>query len=254
MKNTYRQALKNNEPVVTVRGLDFGLDGRKILSNVDFEARAGEVTTILGGSGSGKTTLLRHMLGLYSPDAGEVRVLGKDPSEIDEYEDSEFYRNLGVLFQEGALLNALTVAENVGLPLEQHTGLPPYIIRKITRLKLQLVELYNTGDLYPPMLSGGMLKRAALARAIAMDPLILFCDEPGAGLDPVTLSHLDNLILKLRDMLGITVVIVTHEVSSIHRIADRVVFLENGRVTFSGTLKEALSSDTPALKDFFSAS
>lgn len=254
MKDTRTYAIRKGDPVITARGLNFQLDGRQILTEVDFQARAGEVTAILGGSGSGKTTLFRNLLGLYAPDSGEIRVLGEDPSVIDEYADSGFYRNLGVLFQEGALLNALTVAENVGLPLEQHLGLPPDIIRKITRLKLHLVELENTEDMYPPMLSGGMRKRAALARAIVLDPLILFCDEPGAGLDPVTLSHLDNLILKLKDMLGMTVVIVTHEVSSILRIADRIAFMENGRITFAGTLQEALLSEEPALKGFFSAS
>ena len=245
---------EKGEPVVRVQGLSFELDGRPILKDVNFEARSGEITAILGGSGSGKTTVLKHLLGLYVPGEGEVEVLGRNPYRIDEYEESDFYRNLGVLFQEGALLNSLTVNENVGLPLEQHTDLPEEFIRKLVGLKLQLVELENTGDLYPPMLSGGMLKRAALARAIAMDPQILFCDEPGAGLDPVTLSQLDKLILKLKEMLGMTVVIVTHEVSSIHRIADRIVFLENGESVFEGSVQQALVSDIPALKDFFNAS
>ena len=233
-KKTHSYKFEKGEPVVRVRDLSFVLDGRPILKDVNFEARTGEVTAILGGSGSGKTTLLRHLLGLYVPGAGEVEVLGRNPCAVDEYEESEFYRNLGVLFQEGALLNSLTIEENVGLPLEQHTRLPEDFIRKLVSLKLQLVELENTGDLYPPMLSGGMLKRAALARAIAMDPQILFCDEPGAGLDPV--------------------VIVTHEVASVHRIADRIVFLENGQSVFEGSLEEALKSDKPALKDFFTAS
>jgi len=239
--------------VITVHDLSSEINRRTILSGVSFEARAGEVTAILGGSGSGKTTVLRHLLGLYPSKPGTVHVLGLDPSEIDEYEENDFYRNIGVLFQEGALLNSLTVAENVGLPLEQHTDLPRSFIDRLIRLKLHLVELNGTGQLYPPMLSGGMLKRAALARAIAMDPLILFCDEPGAGLDPVTLSRLDRLILKLKEMLGMTVVIVTHEVSSIRRIADRIVFLESGTSVFEGSLREALESEQPVLKDFFTS-
>ncbi len=158
----------------------------------------------------------------------------------------------GVLFQNGALLNSVTVAENVAIPLEQHTKLPRKVMNRIIKVKLELVGLSHAINLLPSELSGGMKKRAALSRAIVMDPKILFCDEPSAGLDPVTSKNLDNLILKLKDQLNMTIVIVTHELASIHRIADHLIFLDQGKVLFEGDLQEAKSSDNSVVKDFFS--
>ena len=242
---------KTGDRILEVKGLNSIIEGRQILTDINMDVRMGEITAILGSSGSGKTTLLKHLLGIYPSKGPEVTVLGRNPSELEEADEVRFYQDIGVLYQEGALLNSLTVGENIGLPLEQHTQLPPGLIERIVRLKLQLVNLGEVYDYLPSQLSAGMLKRAALARSIVMDPLILFCDEPGAGLDPVTLSNLDHLIVNLKEMLGMTVVMVTHEVHSIRRMADRVVFLEKGHAVFSGTLDEALESPLPSLKEFF---
>ncbi|MGM0573502.1 MAG: ABC transporter ATP-binding protein, partial [Bacteroidota bacterium] len=226
-------------------------DDNIVLSDVSFSARRGEVTVILGGSGSGKTTLLRHLLSLLPIEQGYINVLGRELARLDEQEQIDLYLQLGVFYQSGALLNSLNVAENVALPLVQHTSLPPDLINDIVHMKLGLVNLSYAFYLYPSQLSGGMLKRAALARAIAMDPPLLFCDEPGAGLDPVSLEALDRLILNLKNKLGMSIILVTHEVSSILRVADRVVFLDEGVVAFQGTIKEAIHSEIPSVKSFF---
>lgn len=236
--------------IIEVNHLKVSFEERKVLRDVSFSVNKGEVTVILGGSGSGKSTILKHLLGLYPVDSEVVSVFGNDLADIDE-NDLQFYKKLGVFYQNGALLNSLTVGENVALPLEQHTNLPAEIVEEMTRTKLSLVNLEDAYYLYPSQLSGGMLKRAALARAIIMDPPLLFCDEPGAGLDPVSLSGLDDLILKLRQQLGMTVLMVTHEVSSILRIADKVLFVDNGIIAFEGPLSEARKSKLKALKDFF---
>jgi len=241
------------EPVIDVDHLFFILNGRRILSEVTFKAYRGEITAILGISGSGKTTVLKHLLGLYPSMGDSVRVMGVNPSGLDENEEREFYGRIGVLYQEGALLNSLTVGENIGLPLEHHTSLPLETINDMVWEKLRLVNLEHTFHKYPSQLSGGMLKRAAIARAIIMDPPLLFCDEPGAGLDPVSLSRLDNLILDLKQLLGMTIIMVTHEVSSVRRMADRIVFMEDGHSLFVGSLERALSSEEPALKEYFSS-
>lgn len=242
----------NSENVIEVKNLFASFDDNVVLSDVSFSASKGQVTVILGGSGSGKTTVLKHLLGIYPVEKGYVSILDKDIANINETEQVDLYLQMGVFFQNGALLNSLTVAENVALPLEQHTRLPKELIREIVRMKLGLVNLEHAYHLYPSQLSGGMLKRAALARAIAMDPPLLFCDEPGAGLDPVSLQSLDRLILELKNQLGMSVIMVTHEVLSILRIADKIVFLDKGVVVFEGNVKEALASEHKALVDFFS--
>ena len=242
---------KAGDRILHVNGLNSLIDGKQILTDISMEAWAGEITAILGSSGCGKTTLLKHLLGIYPSTGHEVNVLGRNPSELDETDEVRFYREIGVLYQEGALLNSLSVGENIGLPLEQQGQLPAELIERIVRLKLHLVNLGDVYDFLPSQLSAGMLKRAALARAIVMDPVVLFCDEPGAGLDPVTLSQLDSLIMNLKELLGMTVIMVTHEVASILRMADRVVFLEKGHAIFSGKLSEALESPLPPLQEFF---
>ncbi len=242
----------NKEKVIEVKNLYAAYDENVVLSDVSFSANKGEVTVILGGSGSGKTTVLNHLLGLLPIERGSLFVLGKDIAHLREDEQVALYLQMGVFYQNGGLLASLTVAENVGLPLTQHTNLSPELIDEIVFMKLGLVNLQHAFYLYPSQLSGGMLKRAALARAIVMDPPVLFFDEPGAGLDPVSLEDLDSLILKLKNKLGVSIFMVTHEVSSIMRVANRIVFLDKGVVAFEGPLKEALHSAQPAVNEFFS--
>ncbi len=237
--------------IIEVKGLSASFNDRKILTDINFNVFEKEITVILGGSGAGKTVLLKHMLGLYGVQEGSIRMLDKDMRDLDEDELKALYLKMGVFYQNGGLLNSLTVAENIALPLEQHSDLNTDMIAHVVSMKLGLVNLLDAYHLYPSQLSGGMLKRAALARAIIMDPPLVFCDEPGAGLDPVSLASLDQLILNLREQTGMSLVIITHEVSSILRIADRIVFLEEGRVVFYGTLKEALESENEDVYDFF---
>ena len=240
------------EKVIEVKGLGASFDDTVVLSDVSFNAYKGDITVVLGVSGSGKSTVLNHLLGLYPVKKGFVSVLGKDISNITEAGQLNLYLQMGVFYQSGALINSMTVGENIALPLKQHSNLPDSLIEEIVYMKLGLVNLQHAFHLFPSQLSGGMLKRAALARAIVMDPPLLFCDEPGAGLDPVSLASLDELIINLQKQLGISVLMVTHEVTSIMRIADRIVYLENGFVAFEGSLKKALESDIDSVKQFFS--
>ena len=214
-------------------------------------AKQHEITVILGSSGCGKTTLMKHLIRLYTPWSGTIELFGREITTMEEMEFNTLLRRIGVLFQNGALLNSITIAENVAVPLEQHTDLSRSIIDRLVKLKLELVELKGVLNKFPSELSGGMRKRAALARAIALDPPLLFCDEPSAGLDPITSAALDDLILRMRDKLGMTMVIVSHEVPSILRIADSILFLGQGKVIFSGSLKEAVTSNIQAVDDFF---
>jgi len=238
-------------PIIQVKNLTAQYDQTIILDNITINIYPGEITVILGKSGCGKTTLLKNIIKLYQPTSGSVAIFDQDITRMEENKFNEILRKIGVLFQNGALLNSLTVAENVAIPLEQHSDLPPTLIRRLVREKLHLVELDHALNLFPSQLSGGMRKRAALARAIALDPMILFGDEPTAGLDPVTAASLDQLLFKLRDILNMTMVIVTHELESIHRIADRVVFMDKGQVLFQGKLQEAKSSPIPTIQQFF---
>jgi len=216
---------------------------RLILDNIDFRAGYGEIMVIMGGSGSGKSTLLRHLLGLHRPSSGSIRLLGKDITTSSPAEMHDLRRNMGVSFQGGALLSSMTVAENVMLPLREHTALDEQTMHIIARMKLEVVNLGGFGDLKPSQLSGGMIKRAALARAIAMDPKLLFFDEPSAGLDPVVAAELDELILKLRDTMKMTIVVVTHELDSAFKIADRITVLDNGRILLMGSVEEVRNSN-----------
>jgi phospholipid/cholesterol/gamma-HCH transport system ATP-binding protein len=242
------------DKVVHVQGLYADYDGKEVLNDVSFSAYKGEITVIIGGSGSGKTTILRHLLGLLPVKRGHISLLGKEISLLSEKEMEEVYHQMGVFYQTGALMTSMTVAENVAMPLTHQSNLPGQLINDIVTMKLGLVNLKDAYNLYPSQLSGGMLKRVALARAIAMDPPLLFCDEPGAGLDPLSLKSLDNLILNLKIQLGISIVLVTHEISSILRVADRIIFVNKGRVLMEGKLKEALSSRIPEVREFFSVS
>lgn len=237
--------------MIEVENLTARFGNRTILHDVSFSVFPNQITIILGRSGCGKTTVLKHLIGLYPPQHGKITVMDTEVGALEEAEQTRLSLKMGVLFQNGALLNSLTIAENVAIALEQHTDLSQEIIDKLVRLKLELVELGHALYLHPAEISGGMRKRAALARAIALDPPLLFCDEPSAGLDPVTLLALDNLILKLKNQLGMTIVLVTHEPASIFRLADRIIFLDEGRVLFEGELQAALKAGIPEIDHFF---
>jgi phospholipid/cholesterol/gamma-HCH transport system ATP-binding protein len=241
-----------SQAVVEVTDLVVRYGELTVLSGVSTRMRRGEITVILGGSGCGKTTLLKAIVGLLRPDQGEVRVLGEPTAELDEEGWARLRRRTGVLFQGGALLNSMSVRENVSIPLQQHTELPPDLVARIARSKLALVGLDGAEERLPSELSGGMRKRAALARALALDPELLFFDEPSAGLDPVTSAGLDRLILGLRARLGMSLVIVTHEPASIRRLADRIVFLDGGRVIYDG-LPQGVSGAPQPVQRFFEA-
>jgi len=242
-----------NPGEVTARtvGLVARYGSKTVLDGVDVTIRAGEVHVILGGSGCGKSTLLKHMIGLYEPAGGRVELLGVDLGAADEPEKNAVLGRIGMLFQAGALLNSLTIGENVALPIVERGGADPALLAEIVRMKLAMVDLQGREHLRPPELSGGMKKRAALARAMAIDPAALFCDEPGAGLDPISAAALDRLLLNLRDRFGMSLVVVTHELHSIERSADTVTMLDNGRVIAQGTLAEVKAVDHPLVHGFF---
>ena len=239
------------ENILEVENLHSWYGPQHVLDGVNFSVRPGEIVVVLGTSGCGKTTLLKNIIRLYKPRIGSIRLLGHEMAELEDENIEEVLKNVGVMYQYGALLNSLTVGENVALPLEMHTSLSPELRREIAELKLRQVELVNVYDKYPKELSGGMQKRVAVARAIVMDPNIIFCDEPSAGLDPVTALGLDNLLITLNDTLGMTIVVVTHELESIKRIAHRITYLDEGKVLFTGTLDKALESNIPRIQQFF---
>ncbi len=238
------------EPAIDVIGLYAFYGDREVLRDISVSMPRGRITTVLGGSGSGKSTLLKHLVGLLRPASGSILINGKDIASMDEHDLTEERKNIGVLFQGAALLNSLTLADNVALPIREHTRLEESTIRIMVRMKLDLVGLSGFENFYPSQLSGGMKKRAGLARAMALDPEFLFFDEPSAGLDPVTAAGLDELIVKLRDVFKITIVAVTHELPSVFAIADHVIMLDAGEVIFSGTLEELKISETSRIRMF----
>jgi phospholipid/cholesterol/gamma-HCH transport system ATP-binding protein len=242
-------SLDNSILEVTDLNSHYGV--QHVLKGVTFQVRRGEIMFIIGGSGSGKTTVLKNIIRLLEPTSGSIRLLGHEMTEIEEENLEVVLHDVGVMYQHGALLNSLCVGENVALPLEMHTNMSRNLRREIAELKLEQVELHDVYHKFPRELSGGMLKRAAVARAIVMDPQIIFCDEPSAGLDPVTTRGLDELLLNLRETLGMTIVVVSHEIESIKRIANRVTYLEKGRVLYSGSIDDALEQGIPSIRDFF---
>lgn len=239
------------EPVIEVRNLVARYGEQVVLNDISFEVPKGEIFVILGGSGCGKTTLLKHMTGLLQPAAGHVYYSGTDITMLDEDQLAGIQQHIGIAFQSGALFNSLTVGENVALPMREYTDMPEELIQAMVVLKLSLVGLVAAKDQLPEELSGGMKKRAGLARAIALDPPIVFFDEPSAGLDPITASGLDDLILDLKRLLRITFIIVTHELESIKKIADHVLMLDDGKAVFQGTVHEAQTCTTQRVRQFF---
>ena len=216
----------DREPVITVKNLTARFGDNLVFENVSFEVYKGEILVIVGGSGCGKSTLLKIVIGLQKPAAGKVLYQGKDITRADENELNRYRRNIGVLFQSGALFSSMTIRENIALPLEEYTNLDPEAIDAIIKMKLGMVNLAGYENHHPSELSGGMKKRAGIARAMALDPRVLFFDELSAGLDPVTAVELDDLIIKTNEALGTTMMIVTHELESIYKIAHRVLMLD----------------------------
>ncbi|MDD3518989.1 MAG: ABC transporter ATP-binding protein [Chromatiales bacterium] len=239
----------NETPAIEVHQLVTHYGERMILKGIDMDVRPGEIMVIMGGSGSGKSTLLRHLLALERPTSGNIRLLGQDINACDGQQLYELRKKMGVAFQSGALFSSMTVGENIMLPLYEHTRLDRKTMEIMVRLKLEVVNLAGFEHLMPSELSGGMIKRAAMARAIIMDPKLLFCDEPSAGLDPVVASALDDLILRLRDAMGMSIVVVTHELESVFKIADRVTVLDRGEILFIGSVDELKRSDNERIQN-----
>ncbi len=239
--------------LVEIRNLQFGYGERLILSGLDMDLPRGKVVAVMGGSGSGKTTILRLIGGQLQPQAGSVRVDGKDVAQLDTRELYALRREIGMLFQQGALFTDLTVFDNVAFPLRENTDLPDAMIRDLVLMKLHAVGLRNAADLKPAEISGGMARRVALARAIALDPRLIMYDEPFAGLDPISLSVTANLIRRLNDALGSTSVLVTHDVQESFGIADYVYFLSQGKIVAKGTPDEMMASTDPYVRQFVRA-
>jgi phospholipid/cholesterol/gamma-HCH transport system ATP-binding protein len=239
------------ETLIEVKNLVAHYGDTLVLRDISFSVNRGEVFVVIGGSGCGKTTLLKQMTGLLRPTSGHVIHDGQDIATLDEDQLNEVQRNIGIAFQSGGLFNSMTVGDNVALPLREYGALDEQLIASMVRLKLSLVGLGAAEDLMPDELSGGMRKRAGLARAIATDPPIIYFDEPSAGLDPIMASGLDDLILNLKRLLGITFIIVTHELDSIRKISDRILMLDQGAAIFLGSIEEAETSDVPRVRQFF---
>lgn len=238
-------------PLIEVRNLVAHYGDLLVLNDVSFDVNQGEIFVVIGGSGCGKTTLFKHMTGLLTPTSGHILYSGEDITVMDEDQLAATQRRIGISFQSGGLFNSMTVGDNVALPLREYGNVDKALIDSIVRMKLSLVGLADATDLMPDELSGGMRKRASLARAIALDPPVVFFDEPSAGLDPIMASGLDDLILELKELLGITLVIVTHELDSIRKVADRVLMLDLGKIVFLGQVEEAEATDVPRTRQFF---
>lgn len=242
----------SENPVVEVSNLTTRFGDRVVHDGISLAVQRGEIFAIVGASGSGKSLMMREMALLHEPTSGRIRLFGADVTGMSASRSRPIRRNTGVLFQSGALFSDLTVAENVMVPLREYTRLGPELMREIAAVKIALSGLRSeAGALLPSQLSGGMVKRAALARAMALDPELLFLDEPGSGLDPVSTDALDRLVLQLKRSLGLTIIMVTHDMESLWNVADRVAFIGDGRLLALGTVAELAASDVPAVRRFF---
>jgi phospholipid/cholesterol/gamma-HCH transport system ATP-binding protein len=245
-------AASAEENAILIKGVSTRFGEHVVHAGLDLEIRANQTFALIGGSGSGKSTLLREMILLQQPDTGNIRVLGIDLKDIVDADALALRRRWGVMFQHGGLFGALTVHENVGLPLREHTRLDDVLIDEIAAWKLELTGLPpEVLAQYPSELSGGMLKRASLARALALDPELLFLDEPTAGLDPESAGGVDELVRKLRELFGLTIVMVTHDLDLLWQVADRVAVLADGKVKAAGSMAELAAIDDPAVRRFF---
>ncbi len=238
------------DTVISIRGVSMSYNGRRVLDQVNLDVYRGEILVLLGGSGSGKTTLLKHALGLAKPEAGSITISGVDITCCSAAELCAVRRRIGVAFQAGALFNSMSVEDNVALPLRELTRLAESTIKLVVWMKLMAVGLADAGSLYPPELSGGMRKRAAVARAMALDPEILVLDEPSAGLDPIVSAGLDELILFLKRSFGVTILVVTHELESAFHIADRVAMLYRGRLIAVDKKEQFVGNAHPRIRQF----
>jgi phospholipid/cholesterol/gamma-HCH transport system ATP-binding protein len=240
------------EAVIAARGITVGFSGEPVLEGLDIDVWRGEILGIVGGSGTGKSVLLRTLIGLNARSAGTIEVFGEDLDRMTGEERQKIGRRWGVLFQQGALFSSLTVLQNVGVPFREHMRLPDAIADDLARLKIEMAGLpADACGKYPSELSGGMIKRVALARALALDPDIVFLDEPTAGLDPIGAAEFDQLILRLRSTLGLTVFMVTHDLDSLVTITDRIAVLGNRRVLVDGTFAELKKFDHPWVRAYF---
>lgn len=239
-------------PVIKVEHLNIAYDDFVVLEDANFEVNPGEIFTILGGSGCGKTTLMRHLIGLERPKSGSIFIDDIDITQASPLSQKIIHQNMGVMFQSGALLSSLTLLENVLLPLTAHADLPDDLAIECALLKLRLVQLEKYAHFYPANISGGMVKRAAIARAMALDAHIIFLDEPSAGLDPISHNELDHLIADLAHNLGISFVVVTHEMATITSIADRAIILNNKKIVAQGSISHLMNEvDDPFVRNFF---
>jgi phospholipid/cholesterol/gamma-HCH transport system ATP-binding protein len=244
-----------NAPVIEVRDLVRAFGGRRVLDGLSFEVQKGETLVIMGGSGCGKSTVLRHLIGSLRPSSGVVRLFGEDIAQMDEEQMAPIRRRFGVLFQSGALLQSMTLAENIALPIVEHgNNLDPNIVDLMVKMKLEMVGLTGFEHLKPAEISGGMKKRVGLARALAIDPELLFSDEPTAGLDPIMTAVVDELTVSLTKKLGVTAVVVTHDMTSAFRIATRMIMLgtgaSQGKIIASGSPEEMRNHASPEVQQF----
>ncbi len=252
MPNRSPSQSPTHEAVIEISKVSTRFGDHVVHTDINLEVRRAEIFAVIGGSGSGKSTLLREMILLQRPNEGAIRVLGVDLQNIADDEALVLRQRWGVLFQHGGLFGSLTVLENVGLPLREHTGLGDQVIDEIAAWKLAMAGLKpEVGAQYPSELSGGMMKRASLARALALDPELLFLDEPTAGLDPDSAAGVDELVLKLRDLFGLTIVMITHDLDLLWQVADRVAVLADGKVQGIGSMSELSRMDNPAIRQFF---
>ncbi len=252
MESTSVETARAARPIIEVRDVCTRFGDAVVHDGVNLEVREGEIFALAGGSGCGKSTLLRELILLQRPRSGSIRVFGREVVGLSDEDALPLRREWGMMFERGALFGSLTVSENVGLPLREHTSLGDQLIDEIAAVKIALTGLpASAGRKYPAELSGGMRKRAALARAIALDPKLLFLDEPTAGLDPLSAAGFDELVRHLKELLGFTIFMVTHDLDLLWRVADRVAFMVAGRIAGVGTMQELSTSQEPLIREYF---